>query len=73
MAIELAKKIFGELQGKKILVIGVGEMCEIAIKYFKKDGVGDIYITNRTFQNAQKLADEIAGVPYPLATCKIFL
>ncbi len=65
MAIELAKKIFGELQGKKILVIGVGEMCEIAIKYFKKDGVGDIYITNRTFQNAQKLADEIAGVPYP--------
>lgn len=65
MAIELAKKIFGELQGKKILVIGVGEMCEIAIKYFKKNGVGDIYITNRTFQNAQKLADDIAGVPYP--------
>jgi len=65
MAIELAKKIFGELKDKKILVIGVGEMCEIALKYFKKDGVGDIYITNRTFQNAQKLADEIAGIPYP--------
>lgn len=65
MAIELAKKIFGELPGKKILVVGAGEMCEIAVKYFKKDGVADIYITNRTFQNAQKLADEIAGVPYP--------
>jgi glutamyl-tRNA reductase len=67
MAIELAKKIYGELKDKKILVIGVGEMCEIALKYFKKDGVGDIYITNRTFQNAQKLADEIAGIPYPFS------
>jgi glutamyl-tRNA reductase len=65
MAIELAKKIFGEFKGKKILVVGVGEMCEIALKYFKKEGVTDIYITNRTFLNAQKLADEIAGVPYP--------
>jgi glutamyl-tRNA reductase len=65
MAIELARKIFGELKAKKILVIGVGEMCEIALKYFKKEGVGDIYITNRTFRNAQKLADEIAGFPRP--------
>jgi glutamyl-tRNA reductase len=65
MAIELSKKIFGELKDKKILVIGVGEMCEIALKYFKKEGVTEIYITNRTFLNAQKLADEIAGVPYP--------
>jgi len=64
MAIELAKKIFGDLKNKKILVVGVGEMCEIALKYFRKEGVGDIHITNRTFQNAQKLADEIAGVPY---------
>jgi glutamyl-tRNA reductase len=65
MAIELANKIFGEFKDKKILVIGVGEMCEIALKYFKKEGITDIYITNRTFLNAQKLADEIAGTPYP--------
>jgi glutamyl-tRNA reductase len=67
MAIELAKKIFGELKDKKILVVGVGEMCEIALKYFRKEGVSDIYITNRTLRNAQKLADEIAGVPYPFS------
>ena len=65
MAIELAKKIFGELKDKKILVIGAGEMCEIALRYFKKEGVGDIYITNRTFHNAQKLADETTGIPHP--------
>jgi glutamyl-tRNA reductase len=65
MAAELAKKIFGELKEKKILVVGVGEMCEIALKNFKKEGVGEIFITNRTFRNAQALAEDIAGIPRP--------
>ncbi|OPY65326.1 MAG: Glutamyl-tRNA reductase [Syntrophorhabdus sp. PtaU1.Bin050] len=65
MATELAKKIFGELKEKKILVVGVGEMCEIALKNFKKEGVGEIFITNRTFRNAQALAENIAGMPRP--------
>ena len=65
MAIDLSRKIFGELTGKKILVIGVGEMCEIALRHFRKEGLGDIFITNRTFQNAQKLAEDIVGTPYP--------
>jgi glutamyl-tRNA reductase len=65
MAVDLAKKIFGELAEKKILVIGAGEMCEIALKHFKKEGLNGIYITNRTFQNAQRLAEEITGVPFP--------
>ena len=63
MAIELSKKIFGELNQKKILVIGAGEMCEIALKYFKKEGLNEIFITNRTLQNAQKLAEDITGIP----------
>lgn len=65
MAIELSKKIFGELKNKGILVIGVGEMCEIALKHFRKEGLNEIFITNRTFQNAQKLAEDIIGIPYP--------
>jgi glutamyl-tRNA reductase len=65
MAIELSKKIFGELNRKKILVIGAGEMCEIAMKYFKKEGLSEIFITNRTLQNAQKLAENITGIPCP--------
>ncbi|OPY78403.1 MAG: Glutamyl-tRNA reductase [Syntrophorhabdus sp. PtaU1.Bin153] len=65
MATELAKKIFGELKEKKILVVGVGEMCEIALKNFKKEGVGEIFVTNRTFRNAQALAEDIAGIPRP--------
>jgi glutamyl-tRNA reductase len=65
MAVELSRKIFGEFEQKKILVIGAGEMCEIALKQFKKEGVHDVYITNRTFQKAQLLAEEITGTPFP--------
>jgi glutamyl-tRNA reductase len=65
MAIELSKNIFGELNKKKILVIGVGEMCEIALKYFKKEGLNEIFIANRTFQHAQKLSEDITGAPCP--------
>ncbi|MCX5805902.1 MAG: glutamyl-tRNA reductase [Proteobacteria bacterium] len=63
MAIELSKNIFGELHKKKILVIGVGEMCEIALKYFRKEGLNEIFIANRTFQHAQNLSEEIIGTP----------
>jgi glutamyl-tRNA reductase len=65
MAVELSKKIFGDLDQKQILVIGAGEMCEIALRHFKKEGLNEILIANRTFQNAQRLAEEIVGTPCP--------
>jgi glutamyl-tRNA reductase len=65
MAVELARKIFGELRQKKILVIGAGEMCEVALHRFKKEGLSEIYVTNRTFQKAEELAKEIIGIPLP--------
>ena len=64
MAVELSKKIFGDLSQKQILVIGAGEMCEIALRHFKKEGLSEIFIANRTYQNAQRLAEEIVGTPY---------
>lgn len=65
MAVELAKRIFGSLDEKKILVVGAGEMCETALKYFQKEGLSDIFITNRTYQKASKLAGEIIGEARP--------
>lgn len=65
MAVELAKRIFGNLDEKKILVVGAGEMCETALKYFQKEGLSDIFVTNRTYQKAHKLADEIIGEARP--------
>jgi glutamyl-tRNA reductase len=73
MAVELAKKIFGELAQKRILVIGAGEMCEIALRHFKKEGLSDIFVTNRTFQNAQRLAEEITGTPLPFVDIPVLL
>jgi glutamyl-tRNA reductase len=65
MAVELARKIFGELAQKQILVIGAGEMCEIALKHFRKEGLQEILVTNRTFRKARQLAEEIIGTAYP--------
>jgi glutamyl-tRNA reductase len=65
MAVELGKQIFGDLAQKRILVMGAGEMCEIALKHFRKEGLTEVLITNRTFQAAQKLAQEFRGVPCP--------
>jgi glutamyl-tRNA reductase len=65
MAVELARKIFDDLGNRPILVIGAGEMCETALKYFKKEGVKRIMVTNRTFRKARQLADDIIGTAYP--------
>lgn len=65
MAVELARKIFGDLNKKQILVLGAGEMCEVALKHFRKEGLEDIVVVNRTFGKAQHLADDIIGTPCP--------
>lgn len=64
MATELAKRIFGELKEKTVLAIGAGEMVEIAVKNLKKEGVKRIIVTNRSLENAKKLAKEIQGEAY---------
>jgi glutamyl-tRNA reductase len=65
MAVELARKIFGDLTKKQILVLGAGEMCEVALRHFRKEGLEDILVVNRTFGKAQHLADDIIGTPCP--------
>ncbi len=65
MAVELARKIFGDFNKKQILVIGAGEMCEVALRHFKKEGLQDIVVANRTLVKAQQLAEEIIGVARP--------
>jgi glutamyl-tRNA reductase len=62
-AVELAKKIFGGLQGKTILLIGAGEMSELAARHLLRQGVGRILIANRTFARAEEMAAEFRGTP----------
>jgi glutamyl-tRNA reductase len=62
-AVELAKKIFGELSDKTVLLIGAGEMCELAAKHFINVGVRGVMVTNRTYERAEKLAEEFDAKP----------
>lgn len=62
-AVELAKKIFGELSDKNVLLIGAGEMCELAAKHFINTGVREVMVTNRTYERAEKLAEEFDAKP----------
>ena len=60
-AVELARKIFGTLDGKSVMLIGAGEMCELAARHFLNNGVSSVLVTNRTFERAVKLAEEFKG------------
>jgi glutamyl-tRNA reductase len=60
-AVELAKKIFGSLEGRTIFVIGAGKMSELAAKYLLRSGASAIYVTNRTYERAVQLAAAFRG------------
>ncbi len=64
-AVELAKKIFDDLSACRVLLIGAGEMCELAAKHFINAGIHEIYITNRTFNRAIALAEDFGGEAVP--------
>ncbi|EDP74473.1 glutamyl-tRNA reductase [Hydrogenivirga sp. 128-5-R1-1] len=59
-AVELAKKIFGDLKKAKVLLVGAGEMGELAANYLKRIGC-QVFITNRTYERALKLSQELGG------------
>ena len=62
-AVELAKKIFYDLSGKRVLLIGAGEMAELAAKHLTGQGVSSIVVANRTFERAVEVAESFKGQP----------
>lgn len=60
-AVELAKKIFGNLKDKHVLIIGAGKMGELAIENLHGSGATNITVINRTFEKAKNLADRFQG------------
>jgi glutamyl-tRNA reductase len=60
-AVELAKKIFGSLDGKRILLIGAGEMAELTGMHLISNGAESIIIANRTLAQAGLLAEKFHG------------
>ncbi|VAX22020.1 Glutamyl-tRNA reductase [hydrothermal vent metagenome] len=60
-AVELAKKIFGDLSDKVVMLVGAGEMIEIAAKHLVAQGVDNIMVTNRTYERALEFARKLNG------------
>ena len=55
-AVQLAKKIFGTLNGRRAMVLGAGEMAELALQCLHEEGVRATLVANRTFERADDLA-----------------
>ena len=60
-AIELSKKIFDSLIKKKVLMIGAGEMAELAVEHLLRQKIGELYVANRTFERGVSLAEKFKG------------
>ncbi len=60
-AVELAREIFGDLKGKKVLLLGAGKMSALTAKHLRRSGTSEIYVANRTAARAFELANEFQG------------
>lgn len=61
VAVDLARKIFGSLQGKTVLLVGAGKMSELAARHLIQQGASNILVTNRTFERAERIARQFNG------------
>ncbi len=64
-AVELARKIFGTLHSKRILIVGAGKMGEVAVRHLAAAGASTIRVTNRSPEAAQELASRFKGTAVP--------
>ncbi|MBI5562974.1 MAG: glutamyl-tRNA reductase [Deltaproteobacteria bacterium] len=60
-AVELAKKIFGDLSGKAVMLLGAGEMAELAAKHLLASGIRELLVANRTYERAVEFTRGLGG------------
>jgi glutamyl-tRNA reductase len=65
VAVDLARRVFGDLAGKSVLVVGAGKMSTLAARHLYASGAQRIVVTNRSPGKAEALAAEIDGVARP--------
>jgi glutamyl-tRNA reductase len=64
-AVELAKRIFGDMPAHKAMLIGAGEMAELAATHLVNAGIKSLLVVNRTYERAVTLAAQYKGLPAP--------
>jgi glutamyl-tRNA reductase len=62
-AVELARKIFGSLEGKTVMIVGAGKMSELSARHLRRSGASHIFVTNRTHERAVEVASLFQGTP----------
>lgn len=61
VAVELARKIFGDLRERRVLLAGAGEMAGLTARHLAKQGVEDLLVVSRTLERARALASSVGG------------
>ena len=67
VAVELAKRIFAHVEEREVLIVGAGEMCELAAQHLVREGVKRVLVTNRTWERAMELAERFHGEAIPFS------
>jgi glutamyl-tRNA reductase len=62
-AVELARKIFGSLNHRTVMIVGAGKMSELAARHLRRSGAAHVFVTNRTHERAVELAKVFQGTP----------
>jgi glutamyl-tRNA reductase len=68
-AVQIARQIFGSLQGKRAMILGAGEMAELALECLVDQGVRAAIVANRTFERAKELADRYGAAAMHYDDC----
>jgi glutamyl-tRNA reductase len=62
-AVELARKIFGSLSSRTIMIVGAGKMSELAARHLRRSGASHVFVTNRTHERSMEMAKLFQGTP----------
>ena len=68
-AVQLAKKIFGGLGGRRAMILGAGDVAELALECLLAEGVRVAIVANRTYERAQALAERHGGTAMHYDQC----
>ena len=80
VAVELARKIFGGLEGRQVMILGAGTTAELVVEALGRDGIRGLVVSNRTYERADELAKRLSGravrfdeMPFELAKTDILI
>ena len=80
VAVDLARKIFGGLEGRQVMILGAGTTAELVVEALARDGIRGLVVSNRTYERASELARRLSGhavhfdeMPFELAKTDILI